>query len=135
MSKVKVIGISVLVLLGVGLIVNFIPDSLFDDTESRTYKGTIYEYGYYYEGHAGLRSRSYEGFLLSSDDGVVFKFGYNTVRHYSAYGTFTGIIGESIVITIGTNSTTYNFDSSDMIDEKYRYENCSISTVISNIRT
>ena len=64
---------------------------------------------------------------------MVFTFAYNTYDTYSAYGTFTGIIGESVVITIGTNSTTYNFDSNDMIDEKYRYENCSISYVISKI--
>ena len=102
MNKIKIIGISILVLLGLGLIVNLIPDSLFDDTESRTYKGITYEYGYYYEGPDGLRSRFHRGFLLSSDDGVVFTFAYKTGNAnydtYSAYGTFTGIIGKSIVI-------------------------------------
>ena len=72
-----------------------------DDSEERTYRGTVYDVAYSRNAKSGLRSRVYYHYLFSESDKKVLSCSYSTSgggRGSVTEGTYEGSLDDRVVI-------------------------------------
>ena len=101
-----------------------------DDTEDRTYRGTVYDSAYYLSEHDGMRARAYYYYLFCESENKVLMCTHTSAgsgKTYIKYGTYEGSFEDGITITIDGETSTFTFSDNEMYgnngDDVYSAEN------------
>ena len=111
-----------------------------DDTEKRTYNNTVYDVAYYTDKKDGMRARAYYYYLFCEAENKVLRCFHSTAGSGTTgfkEGTYEGTLGESVTITIYSETETFTFDGNTMhsIDGKESFTSTDVESAISRIKS
>lgn len=111
-----------------------------DNTEKRTYNGTVYDEAYYADKKDGMRAKAYYYYLFSEAENKVLRCSHSTAgsgKTIIKVGTYEGTLGESVTITINSETEAFTFDGNTMrsIDGKESFTSTDVESAISKIKS